>query len=329
MIKGKTVLLVSPTTSSFTHPLSQALSRMGLIVFNFYDDRPTIVTRIVGLLINITGSGLLFREYHKYSLNQSLSRKIVEICPDYLLVIKGINIDRQVINDAREKKVATINWFPDCQDVWEWIEVNAQNYQYFFTCCLDMLPRLRKIGVKAFYLPYAGDPDRKIKKRPKKYNVVFVGQYTKRREDYFQTIRDLGLDIWGYEGWKKSSLSDCYHGRLYVDEAKEVFRQSKIVVNMTTSEKENGFAAANLRNFEVTGVGTLLITQYNEALSRLFENGKEVVFFETHQELREKVKYYLSHEAEREKIARAGWQKVVKEHTFDKRFKDMFQKIKL
>jgi glycosyltransferase involved in cell wall biosynthesis len=60
----------------------------------------------------------------------------------------------------------------------------------------------------------------------------------------------------------------------------------------------------------------------------LFEDGKEIVYFKTFQELEEKYRYYLKHPQEAEKIAQAGYEKVRKYHNADVRAK-WFAKIVL
>ena len=56
-------------------------------------------------------------------------------------------------------------------------------------------------------------------------------------------------------------------------------------------------------------------------LSRLFENGKEIVYFKTFPELKEKYRYYLKHPEEAKQIARAGYEKVRRYHNADVRAK--------
>ena len=54
-------------------------------------------------------------------------------------------------------------------------------------------------------------------------------------------------------------------------------------------------------------------------LSELFEPGKELVCFETREDLREKIRYYLSHPDERMRIALNGQKRAREDHTYQKR----------
>lgn len=43
----------------------------------------------------------------------------------------------------------------------------------------------------------------------------------------------------------------------------------------------------------------------------------------------DKIEYYLSHDAERQKIAENGWKKVCSGHTYEKRIKEMLETANL
>jgi spore maturation protein CgeB len=74
--------------------------------------------------------------------------------------------------------------------------------------------------------------------------------------------------------------------------------------------------ANNMRLYEATGVGTILITDFKSNLNDLFEVGKEVETYKTKEELLEKIEYYLTHETERKIIAEAGQRRTLKDHTY-------------
>ena len=41
----------------------------------------------------------------------------------------------------------------------------------------------------------------------------------------------------------------------------------------------------------------------------------------------DKIKYYLEHNEERESIAQAGYERTIREHTYEKRFNNIFKRI--
>ncbi|MCX6327620.1 MAG: glycosyltransferase [Bacteroidia bacterium] len=96
-----------------------------------------------------------------------------------------------------------------------------------------------------------------------------------------------------------------------------LFKNSKIVLNFHIGVAGN--YAGNMRLFEVTGVGSCLLTDNKANLSDLFIPGKEVVVYDSMEDCIEKAKWLLDNEDERVKIARAGQQKTLISHTVENR----------
>jgi len=59
----------------------------------------------------------------------------------------------------------------------------------------------------------------------------------------------------------------------------------------------------------------------------LFEDGKHLTIFKDIKDLREKIKYYLIHPEERERIAQEGYREVIQKHTYLHRIKKMLTVI--
>jgi spore maturation protein CgeB len=78
-----------------------------------------------------------------------------------------------------------------------------------------------------------------------------------------------------------------------------------------------------MRLFEATGVGAALVTDEASNLGELFDPGREVVTYATADELVERVAHLLEHEDERAAIARAGQERTLREHTYDRRMRDL------
>ena len=83
----------------------------------------------------------------------------------------------------------------------------------------------------------------------------------------------------------------------------------------------------NYRTFETCGCGTMLLTNYTPGLEKLFDIGKEIVVYESIEDLDNKVKYYLENEDERNMIAETGYQRAKKDHTYFERAKKLIDII--
>jgi spore maturation protein CgeB len=104
---------------------------------------------------------------------------------------------------------------------------------------------------------------------------------------------------------------------LYGTEMFQQLRRSRVSLN--THIDLSATHASNMRLYEATGVGSCLLTDWKENLPELFEPDAEVVTYKNADECVEKLNYLLEHEDERRRIAQAGQQRTLREHTFDNR----------
>lgn len=84
-----------------------------------------------------------------------------------------------------------------------------------------------------------------------------------------------------------------------------------------------------LRDFEVPMSGGFYMVEYMEELEEFFEVGREVVCYDGPEDLADKIKYYLAHDSEREAIRRAGYERCLRDHTWQKRFGKVFEEMGL
>lgn len=115
---------------------------------------------------------------------------------------------------------------------------------------------------------------------------------------------------------KVEQLSDkvkVMKGAKYDFEVSNIYRASKINLNITLHCIETG---ASQRIFDVMAAGGFMLSNYQQELAELFVPGEEIVLYHNMEELEHYVAYYLSHEEEREQIAKRGQQKVIQMHDF-------------
>ena len=106
------------------------------------------------------------------------------------------------------------------------------------------------------------------------------------------------------------------------NEISKVYRNSKININITLHSIETGVP---LRVFDVMAAGGFMLSNYQEELEELFVPGEDIVLYHNLKELEEKVEYYLTHEEERERIARNGHKKVMAYHNMHDRMRTIME----
>lgn len=161
-----------------------------------------------------------------------------------------------------------------------------------------------------------------------RYDATFVGSFTtdhpKRVELLEYLCKSGAIEVWG-ENFRNLSKTSAvyrrYRGRALGIEMYRILRDSRITLNHHIGIAEN--YANNMRLFEATGVGTMLLTDHKENLGEMFVIDKEVVTYRTAEECREKVVYYLNHDEKRKAIAHAGQQRTLSDHTYQQRIEEL------
>jgi len=158
--------------------------------------------------------------------------------------------------------------------------------------------------------------------------VSFVGSLSPHHAGRIGWLEEVCADgavqVWGpgVEGLRDDSpIRRAYRGPAWGRGMYQILRDSRISLNHHIGL--SGPYANNMRLYEATGVGTLLITDAKRNLAEMFEPGREVVVYNTPQECRERIRYYLQHEDERLAIARAGQQRTLREHTYEQRMRQL------
>lgn len=199
-----------------------------------------------------------------------------------------------------------------------------------FTSFPHFVKIFRANGIKSEYLKLAfGKKVLKIVPKQKKiYNCTFAGgitaHHSKGTRILSKVSEKLHLDVFGYGKnnlRKNSKLYKMHHGEIWGREMYKTLMQSRITINRHIDVA--GKYANNMRLFEATGSGAMLLTDYKINYRDFFEDGKEIVTYRNANELIRKIKYYLHHPREREKIARAGQSKTLKNHNYKIRMGEM------
>ena len=102
-----------------------------------------------------------------------------------------------------------------------------------------------------------------------------------------------------------------------------IFHQSKVNIYITPRTIATGIP---LRVLEIMSCQGFVLTNYQEDLAAEFIEGKEIVMYHSLEELLEKTEYYLLHEDERQQIARAGYEKVLREYNYAVKLSEIFTK---
>jgi len=152
-----------------------------------------------------------------------------------------------------------------------------------------------------------------------------LGEAHRTRTALLQRICDRFGDevgIWATEADTLPPLLRArYQGRASGADFFRVLAGARIVVNAHIDVA--GDHADNMRMFEATGVGAMLLTDAKVNLPNIFEVGREVVAYDGPEACVAAIEQYLEDEPSREAIAGAGQQRTLSEHTYLNRMHDL------
>lgn len=93
--------------------------------------------------------------------------------------------------------------------------------------------------------------------------------------------------------------------------------ESLVTFNVHIDNARN--VASNMRLFEATGMGACLLTDGAVGMDDYFEPDREVVLYNSADEAVEKVRWLLENPGKARDIGEAGFQRTLRDHTFEKR----------
>lgn len=162
---------------------------------------------------------------------------------------------------------------------------------------------------KNWYAVKSPDVDRNI-------NLSFIGMNYGYRGELVKMIEQAGIPVQCFgHGWSK---------KLPSADMPDVFWHSWISLNTSMSSQKNKLQI-KARNFEVPAARALLLGEYAPGLEACYEPDKEAVFWKTPDECIEKLLNLLTDKPRLNAIAQAGYERTLAEHTYDHRWKAIFE----
>jgi spore maturation protein CgeB len=140
-------------------------------------------------------------------------------------------------------------------------------------------------------------------------------------------LEGFDVRIHGDNGWRELLKNGfkLYPPLNYYKELPFFYNACKINFNATHFQMSK---AVNQRVFDVPACGAFLLTDYQESLNELFKVGKEIVTYRDRDEIQEIVKYYLQNPEQRKAVAMKGRERVLKEHTYKHRLRELINYMK-
>jgi spore maturation protein CgeB len=271
------------------------------------------------------------KRYKNYfDLNRHFLKTVLDVQPDVIFcVLMSYEIWIETFERVKRATDALIiNWATD--DSWKYEQFSrflAPHVDLYVTTYPEALEKSRRQGLTNVILSqWAANADKLLEPVPAnacQWDVSFVGMAYGNRTQWVSALQSHGIRVSCFgHGWE--------NGAIPTESIPEIIRKSVISLNFGDSNwmvrgiRPYRSRQVKARIFEVPGYGGFLMTQNAENLDTFFQPGKELVLFDSLYDLERKIRHFIANPEKRDAIAWAGHRRTHREHTYDKRFGDIF-----
>jgi spore maturation protein CgeB len=286
-------------------------------------------------------------------MNNSLTELVRVERPDVTIFVPHTGEFMPEAIDEINCHTTTVGYFFD--DMWrvEYSRFWARHFTFVTTSDIFGVRKFHEAGFdNVIFSPFACNETVYVRNTlPKRFDVSFVGQYHPQREWVLSYLTKAGVAVHcrgiGWPGGMVNTsqvvevinqsrvnlnLSNCvswdvrYLARINRP-LKSTYRAWRDTAQAVRARDRKVVEQMKARHFELSSCGGFQLSYYVEGLERHFVIGKEIAIYTTPEDLVDKVRYYLRHDAEREAVAQAGYERTQRDHTMEQRLRDILQQV--
>lgn len=167
------------------------------------------------------------------------------------------------------------------------------------------------------------EPDTQIRMSREALSYAMASEITRRDRIVLLSLCGTRFDtrLYSYQNSEVIKNVKKYPAVNYWTEMPKVFACSKINLNPSLRIIQTGIP---LRAFDIMGAGGFLLSNSQEELMELFEDGREMAVYEGFEDAVDKVAFYLQHEDIRKQIAENGRKKTFEKYSLQDRMEKIF-----
>ena len=322
-IKHNILILGSFVGGALEHQYVRGFKKLGWDVCCFEMRLP-----LISLRQRSTADKIVYRvlpALYLKNLNIKIITTAKEIKPEIILVFKGMEIFPETLFELKKHTKLLCNYNPDHPFQFysrgsgnRFVVEGIRHYDIYFSYSKSICDQLcRKYDVVAECVPFGFDETVSgsvYSKEDLSDKFVFIGTCDIKRANYFKKLSDFPVRIFGDSSWNKAKSinKNFYSGYpVYGNDYGNVSFSSRAVLNLLRPHniKEQSH---NMRTFEVPGYGGLMIANRTAEQLDFFEEDKEAVYYETLEELKDKLQFYMQHNYAGNAIKKNGYKRAQK-----------------
>jgi len=340
----------------------RALERLGHTVLSVHTTEPwNHATWAKRQLQRRTQRGSIVDE-----INSSVLSAARKFRPALVWADKQEYLRAETVRELRKIEATTVHFTPDPYFSLEWkrtalMDAAMCEFDALVFCKSYERAYYTALGKPVVYMPlgYCDEVHRPLPSVDARWDcsVGFVGGWEPRRERLLHAVTAAGFDlkIWGgywdflRDGkWtprrhvilRQLAGKEKFHfhcdedlarahqgGEVYADDYARALTGSKIGLGFLRKVCPDQHTT---RSFEIPACGSMLLADRTEEHQQFFEEGKEAEFFDSSEELIDKVKFYSTNGRARKRIANKGYERCKESgYSYLRRMKVAFRELSL
>lgn len=264
-------------------------------------------------------------------INSVIIETAAKLKPDFILFFKPNFITPKTLLTLKYKGIKVFSWHPDDvlnpKNISKNFLKTAPLFDHHFFIKKYASYELIMLGIKKdsfTFLPHAVDKEchhpvtvSSADISELGADVVFVGTYANDlRAEYLEKLCLDGFNIKIYgNGWWKHPSKSCLRRKkciqfktVYCKDLSKVLNSSKIVLAFLRKDNK---ATQTARTYEIPACGAFMLHERTPEVASIFKEGQEAEFFNSYNELKKKINFYLKHDKLRKQVAERGYKKII------------------
>lgn len=303
----KVLLLGSFDIGALEHQYMRVMRTFGMNVI-CYDIQKVVHEKRNRTCVHKIG-GRVYADLYLNEVNKDVISLANKQKPDMILVFKGMELLPRTIKTLKSHTRLLCNYNPDHPYLFlsrgagnAHVKNSIKYYDIYFTYSSAITKGLKdQFNVNTYCVPFGYDETiNPVRNSFFSDRFIFVGTWDRERERIMNQLGNDLVDVYGSDFWKYKSSSmskvrQMYKGRsLYENDYADALHSASGSINLL--RRQNIIESShNMRTFETPGYGGVLISQRTEEQLAFFEENKEAIFFDSIDELKDKLIYLKNH----------------------------------
>lgn len=249
-----------------------------------------------------------------------LSDKIKTFKPTLVVFVGAFFIPYELFALCKENNIYTAGWVGDSfgEDKKNNLSINYIPFiDNLYVSDSALVATAKNLGFKETHFLQFGYNSKlhTNKNLYRRETINFIGSFTQERNIAFQSLKNNHLEIYGTHWNQLDPISYKWKIKNQKINQKEVVHiYNTTLATLNVAQKSNIINMVNMRTFEAIACGSCLINDNVKDIELCFDPNKEILIYETLEELEELSYKVLQDTKYANQIAKAGYNRIVKSH---------------